>query len=133
MNVVNDLYSETGNYNPGSVFISNLRDVSPFEAVMTTNSAASHVIALEFGETTGIESLPAVHYRNYRVYNLNGQLLIQTESVVEKDQLLKQLPAGVYIVNGKKNEEISNPMSFSMDGHVFNTGSDIETPYKEIG
>ena len=102
MNVVNDLYSETGNYNPGSVFISNLRDVSPFEAVMTTNSAASHVIALEFGETTGIESLPAVHYRNYRVYNLNGQLLIQTESVVEKDQLLKQLPAGVYIVNGKK-------------------------------
>jgi hypothetical protein len=102
MNVVNDLYSETGGHTPGSVFISNLRGVSPFEAVITTNGTGNRVIALDFDDTTGIESLPAVHHGNYRVYNLNGQLLIQTESVVEKDQLLKQLPAGVYIVNGKK-------------------------------
>ena len=102
MNVVNDLYSETGDHKPGSVFISNLRAVSPFEAVITTNGAASRVIALDFDETTGIESLSAVHHGNYRVYNLSGQLLIQTESVVEKDLLIKQLPAGVYIVNGKK-------------------------------
>ena len=102
MNVVNELYSETGGYTPGSIFISNLRNVSPFEAVMTTTGAASRVISLDFDETTGIRTLPVAHSTIYRVYNLNGQLLIQSDNAEEKDRLIEQLPAGVYIVNGKK-------------------------------
>ena len=104
MNVVNERYSETGSYTAGSIFINNLRTVAPFEAVMTTSSgsAASRVIDIDFNETTGIESLPTVNSNIYNVYNLNGQLLIQTDNVEEQNRLMNQLPAGVYIVNGKK-------------------------------
>ena len=102
MNVVNDIYSETGSYTPGSIFISDLRNVSPFEAVMTSNGAACRVITLDFDETTGIKTLPVANSSIYRVYNLHGQLLIQSDNAVEKDRLIDQLPAGVYIVNGKK-------------------------------
>lgn len=102
MNVINDLYSKTGGYNAGSIFISNLRTVAPFEAVMTSSSAASRVIGIDFNETTGIESLPTVYRNIYNVYNLNGQLLIKADNVEEQDRLMNQLPPGVYIVNGKK-------------------------------
>ena len=102
MNVINDLYSQTGGYNAGSIFISNLRTVAPFEAIMTTNSAASRVFSIDFDETTGIESLPIAYSGIFNVYNLNGQLLIQTDNAEEQNRLINQLPAGVYIVNGKK-------------------------------
>lgn len=102
MNVINDLYSKTGGYNAGSIFISNLRTVAPFEAVMTTSSVASRVISIDFNETTSIESLPTVYRDIYNVYNLNGQLLIKADNAEEQDRLMNQLPAGIYIVNGKK-------------------------------
>lgn len=102
MNVVNERYSETGGYTAGSIFINNLRTVAPFEAVMTTSSVASRVISIDFNETTSIESLPAVNSNIYNVYNLNGQLLIQTDNIEELNRQVNQLPAGVYVVNGKK-------------------------------
>ena len=103
MNVINDLYSATGGYMAGSIFINNLRSVSSFEAVMTTSNASVRTIGLEFNETsTGIDLLPVVYGGKYRVYNINGQLLIQTDNAIEFEQQTKQLPAGVYIINGKK-------------------------------
>ena len=102
MNVVNERYSETGGYTAGSIFINNLRTVAPFEAVMTTNSASSRIITLDFDDATGIETLPTVYSGIYRVYNLNGQLLIQADNTEELNRLMSKLPAGVYVVNGKK-------------------------------
>ncbi len=107
LNVENSLHTETGGYMPGSTFIGNLRDISPFEAYMTTNTSnARQSIKIEFGETTGFEDFPRVEEVNakQRVYNMSGQLLIETDSLSELEQAVKQLPPGVYIINGNKKQ-----------------------------
>ncbi|MBR2150400.1 MAG: hypothetical protein IJ902_03325, partial [Prevotella sp.] len=104
LNATNNLVTKTGGYDPGSRFISNLRIVYPFEAYMETASS-SRVISISFDdETTGIEEriLFADQGKGrVRVYSLGGQLLIDS-SVESWEPLWQQLPAGVYIVNGKK-------------------------------
>ena len=98
--------SETGNETPGSAFIKNLRDVKPFEGYIysTTSNARMFEISLfDDDETTGI-----IEIRNDRdfdnetvIYDMRGRLVFKnrTDNV---EQILGQLPKGIYIVNGKK-------------------------------
>lgn len=105
LNVNNSYHSELGGYTEGSAFVSGLRAVSPFEAYMTTDANnAKRAFLIEFSETTGIDEMPSVDNKDslHKVFNLNGQLVKKANSQRELDETLKQLPAGVYVVNGKK-------------------------------
>ena len=105
LNVSNGYHSELGGYTEGSAFVSDLRKVSPFEAYMTTSdSNAKRAFLIDFSETTGIGEIPTTDMKDgtHKIYNLNGQLMKQTNSQQELNETLRQLPAGVYVVNGKK-------------------------------
>ena len=105
LNVRNNYHSEAGGYTEGSAFVSGLRAVSPFEAYMTADANnAKHDFFIEFSETTGIEEMPSADNKDglHKVFNLNGQLVKKANSQSDLDEALKQLPAGVYIINGKK-------------------------------
>ncbi len=90
----------------GSAFISNLREVRPFEAysVHSGNKTRSiPVSSLGGGDATGIndlmlknggESLDGV----VKVYSLSGALIKQGK----REEVLRSLPKGLYIIDGKK-------------------------------
>ena len=103
LNVNNNMASYAGSYEAGSRFISNLRDVYPFEAYMTTSSSSARTLGIDFADgTTGIDEIPmAGNGERVKVYSLSGLLLIDSEQS-EWESLWQQLPSGVYIVNGKK-------------------------------
>ena len=103
LNVNNNMASYAGSYDAGSRFISNLRDVYPFEAYMTTLSSSARTLGIDFADgTTGIDEIPmAGNGERVKVYSLSGLLLIDSEQS-EWESLWQQLPSGVYIVNGKK-------------------------------
>jgi len=105
LNVSNNFHSELGGYTEGSAFVSFLREVSPFEAYMTASgSNAKRAFAIELNEATDIDRIPTAGYNNslFNVYNLNGQLLKEMKSQRELEEIQKQLPSGVYVINGKK-------------------------------
>lgn len=105
LNVNNSYHSEAGGYTEGSAFVSDLRAVSPFEAYMTTDASnAKRAFLIEFSETTGIDEMPSVDNKDglHKVFNLNGQLVKKAKSQRELDETLKELPTGVYVINGKK-------------------------------
>lgn len=106
LNVSNQKVSNSSSYDSGSRFISNLRSVYPFEAYMTTSSSGARMlnIGIEFeDDATDIDIIPSANREQgvVKVYSLNGTLVLQTD----RESLQKQwepLPAGIYIVNGKK-------------------------------
>ena len=102
LNVVNDIERVTGGSTEGSMFERNLRPVHPFEAYMTSTSS-TRSIAIDEGMATGIIELinTLSDESDLRIYNLNGQL-IKVEEGRSLDEVMRELPAGVYIVNGKK-------------------------------
>ena len=102
LNVVNDIERVTGGSTEGSTFVKNLRSIHPFEAYMTSTSS-TRSIAIDEGMATGIiELITALSDEgDLRIYNLNGQL-IKIEEGRSMDEVMRELPAGVYIVNGKK-------------------------------
>lgn len=102
LNVVNDIERVIGGSTEGSTFERNLRPVHPFEAYMTSTSS-TRSIAIDEGMATGIiELISALSDEgDLRIYNLNGQL-IKIEEGRSMDEVIRELPAGVYIVNGKK-------------------------------
>lgn len=105
LNVSNSYHSEAGGYTEGSAFVSGLRAVSPFEAYMTTDANnAKRAFLIEFSETTGIDEIPSADNKDglHKVFNLNGQLVKKTNTQSELDETLKELPTGVYVINGKK-------------------------------
>ena len=105
LNVNNSYHSELDGYTEGSAFVSGLRAVSPFEDYMTTDASnAKRAFFIEFSETTGIDEMPSADNKGglHKVFNLNGQLVKKTKSQRELDETLKQLPTGVYVINGKK-------------------------------
>ena len=100
LNVKNEWYTTNGT--EGSLFVANLRDVSPFEAYMTTTNNSRGWFGI-FDDTPtdirGVEEL--IDTKRLGIYNLNGQKVknAEFESV---DELKQALPAGVYIINGHK-------------------------------
>lgn len=102
LNVVNDIERVTGGSIEGSTFERNLRPVHPFEAYMTSTSS-TRSIGIGEGMATGIiELISALSDEGVlRIYNLNGQL-VKIEEGRSLDEVMKSLPAGVYVVNGKK-------------------------------
>ena len=101
LNVNNDWFTST-NGTEGSLFVANQRSVSPFEAYMTTTSGARTSFGI-FDDTTteirGVEEL--IDAKRVDVYNLNGQKR-KTGDDASMEVLKRTLPAGVYIINGKK-------------------------------
>ena len=105
LNVKNDKYSETGSRNPGSTFISNLRNISPFEAYMATSVAsAPMMMPITFEDETGINDLTNIFSKNshLRIYNMVGQMIQQCHSQEELQTVIQELKEGIYIINGKK-------------------------------
>ena len=85
----------------GSIFLPNYRTVSPFEAYTTMTAGARRFIAIDDigGElVSGIKELPSVESGILSVYSLSGILIYKGL----KEDLLKRLPSGLYIINGKK-------------------------------
>ena len=103
LNVNNDYVSYYGESVEGSRFVANLRPVRPFEAYMISSSNAARSIAISDDMTTGIKDITVLIDENMcvRVYNMKGQLVI-AEMNQSLEDVKKRLPAGVYIVNGKK-------------------------------
>ena len=97
---------EVDGYAPGSSFVPELREVRPFEAY-ATNSAlnALGIITIEElgGVLTGIYDILTgggiSADGKVKVYNLSGTL-VKTGN--NEDDVMKDLPKGVYIINGKK-------------------------------
>ena len=105
LNVNNEIETNTSSETEGSAFISGLRKVHPFEAYMTTASggAKGSIIPI-FDSTSGIILKDVSGFSGSRsfvggnedVYTLQGIRLGKYSDIVDK------LPAGVYVVNGKK-------------------------------
>ena len=95
-----------GTLAPGSVFIQDSRDAYPFEAYSTISmkevgaAVPLYISIFEDNTTTGIIDIPLAKSSNsaVKVYSLNGLLVKSLSSENE----LKQLPKGVYVVNGRK-------------------------------
>ena len=107
LNVNNDYVSYNGDKKEeGSKFLIGQdypREIHPFEAYMTSASQTRSYIAIVDDMTTGIGDITEimVDEKIVRVYNLNGQL-IKIEEGRSLEEVMKNLPVGVYIVNGKK-------------------------------
>ena len=91
-------------YAPGSVFLADYRDVRPFEVYMPQAADSRRAMALQElmnGELTGIIDYAATNNstRVVKVYTLSGTLVMSGQS---EDEVVKHLPKGVYIINGKK-------------------------------
>ena len=107
INSVNNLHRNTGGYDPGSIFIriKNHRNAFPFEGYIrdqSANASSRSVLEIEFApdddETQGIESIlfSVNNVQGSGVYSVSGQYLGDDE------KNMQPLPAGVYIINGKK-------------------------------
>ena len=104
LNVVNRYVSQTGGYDAGSKFISNLRDVRPFEAYISQASSTRGIydINMEDG-TTGMGDVLSLidSDREIDIYTLSGQKVKRIKQS-NLDDAIDQLPHGVYIINGQK-------------------------------
>ena len=104
LNVNNRHVKYSGNYDAGSRFIANLRDVRPFEAYMTGSSSTRGIIEISFddGATDMLDILlPTDESQKVSIHTLSGQQIICTTQC-DFDAVWQQLPKGVYIINGKK-------------------------------
>ena len=97
---------EVDGYAPGSSFVPELREVRPFEAYATNGALnAPGIITIEElgGVLTGIYDILTgggiSADGKVKVYNLSGTL-VKTGN--NEDDVMKDLPKGVYIINGKK-------------------------------
>jgi hypothetical protein len=103
LNVNSDYVTYSGGSAAGSRFVINLRALHPFEAYMTSASAARTSIVIGDNLVTGIDDISAMIDERavIRVYLPSGQLVV-AEKDKSLDEVKAQLPAGVYIVNGQK-------------------------------
>ena len=104
LNVNNRHVKYSGNYDAGSRFIANLRDVRPFEAYMTGSSSTRGIIEISFndGTTDMLDILLSTdESQKVSIHTLSGQQIIRTTQC-DFNAVWQQLPKGVYIINGKK-------------------------------
>lgn len=108
INSTNKLHSNSFGYDPGSVFLTQKRNVFPFEGYirLPDNANSRKVFEIEFAEddVLGIDNVirnfPSSNF-NQGVFTISGQH-ITTRNNISEEEMLQSLPAGVYIVNGKK-------------------------------
>ena len=105
LNVNNDYCTNTDYRAEGSTFLREFRTVHPFEAYMTTNlNDAKSAIPIFENLPTTIPKVPLNDdndEKRTRIFNMSGQQMkLSGKSSLKKD--LEGLPAGVFIVNGKK-------------------------------
>ena len=99
LNVNNDIEAYQGAEKEGSVFIQDLRRIHPFEAYMNS-TAGTRSIGVFDDMTTAIKGIDEIEKnKTLKVYNLNGQCI---KTATSMDELRKELPAGLYIINNKK-------------------------------
>ena len=103
LNVNNDYVTYSGSETEGSMFIIGYRAIHPFEAYMISATRTRGYIAIGDDMTTGFGNITKLmtNDNRVRVYNLNGQLIMNVENK-SIDEMMPILSAGVYIVNGKK-------------------------------
>ena len=90
----------------GSAFIQNLREVRPFEAYSVHSTNRSRIISVSSlggGDATGIYDMMQNSNGEFgnalvRVYSLSGKLVKEGW----REDVLRTLPKGLYIINGKK-------------------------------
>ena len=85
----------------GSIFLPNYRAVSPFEAYTTTTAGARRYIAIdELGGSivSAIKELPMIERNVISVYTLSGMFVAKGT----RQELMKRLTDGIYIIGGKK-------------------------------
>ena len=103
LNVNNRNVSYSGNYDAGSRFISNLRDVRPYEAYIYDNSTRGIFdINIEDGTTDVKDILIASASLDEVTIHTLGGLVVKHTSQRDFKDIWHDLPKGVYIVNGKK-------------------------------
>ena len=92
-------------YPMGSVFVPLLRDVKPFEAYATTEAMNARMMTIS-GLYNGVTDIDKILYdRSHemkdeivKVYTISGVLF----KTGKRSDVMKQLPAGMYVVDGKK-------------------------------
>ena len=91
-------------YPEGSAFVSNLRDVRPFEAYTSHAASSTRFITMKHlgdGLWTGIERSPEYDKKlneTVKVYNISGNLVM----VGRYGDVMQRLNTGVYIINGRR-------------------------------
>ncbi len=94
-------------YEQGSAFVHELRNVHPFEAYIINSNGTNADFIIFDDMPTGLPLLPTLpdvsNYQpgTYRVVNLSGQV-VREVNVVSSSEAVTGLPAGIYIVNGRK-------------------------------
>ena len=98
----------SGGEKPGSKFVAQAGDAHPFEAFfkVSGNNVKGESIAIEFSDATALPQVPfdarLLPQDGAAVYNLSGQLVRRASTAADARQLLRGLPAGIYVVNGRK-------------------------------
>ena len=85
----------------GSIFVADYREVRPFEAYVEHTNGARFISLddLSEGDVTNIQAIHDIASADVvKVYNLSGVLL----KTGKRQEVMSQLPKGIYIVNGVK-------------------------------
>ena len=103
LNVNNRYVKYSGNFDAGSHFISNLRDVRPFEAYISEDSTRGFIeINHDDGTTEMMDILIfADKDQEITIYTMSGQL-VDRINLRDFNLLWSRMSKGVYIINGKK-------------------------------
>ena len=100
LNVNNLLGNHANGYAEGSVFVNApARMVHPFEAYLEAQTASAKTAFSIFEDMT--EETPTGMLTKKAVYNLSGQL-VKLANATSAEEAIDGLPAGIYIVDGKK-------------------------------
>lgn len=106
LNIDDDNYSNSLTERPGSVFVSDYRKAHPFECRFYKSSATSRMLPIHFanGDANGIQHLISndeAATTTFHVHLLSGQSLGTFQNTT-LNKVTDSLPAGIYIINGKK-------------------------------
>ena len=71
-----NVYESYNGYSEGSIFVSELRDIKPFEAYITSEEVVPGAnFSIDRPGTTGLDDMPQM-YKGTKIYSKNGKLYI---------------------------------------------------------